>query len=113
MFKSNNSKSNRVGLHCLICEKSISIENQGTLDLLRHYCGKSHVNLLIAKRKQGLVDAHFLSQDSTIETQASIIEVKIVGFLTDHNLPFATVDHFGPFKKYISRLENSLSLLLW
>ena len=36
-----------------------------------------------------------------IEKQTSITEVKVVGFLGEHNLPFATADHLGPLFKAI------------
>ena len=101
VFKSNHSKNTEVSLHCLLCDKPVSIEHQGKLDLQRHCCGKSHVNLLNAKRKQGPINTHFSPQDSNIEKQASIAEVKVVGFLTKHNLPFATVNHLGPSFKSI------------
>ena len=39
VFKSNHSKNAKVSLHCLLCNKSLSIEHQGKLDLQRH--GKS------------------------------------------------------------------------
>ena len=101
VFKSNHSKNTKVSLHCLLCDKSVSIEHQGKLDLQRYCRGKSHVNLLNAKRKQGPINTHFLPQGSNIEKQASIAEVKVVGFLAEHNLPFATADHLGPLFKSI------------
>ena len=47
--------------------------------------GKLPVNLLNAKRKQGSINTHFLPQGSNIEKQASIAEVKVVGFLAEHS----------------------------
>ena len=35
-----NSKNMKVSLHCLLCNKSVSIEHQGKLDLQRHCRGK-------------------------------------------------------------------------
>ena len=99
VFKNNHSKNTKVNLHCLICEKSVSIEHQGRQDLQRNCRGKSYVNLLIVKRKQGPINTHFLPYGSNIEKQASIAEVKVVGFLAGHNLPFATADHLGPLFK--------------
>ena len=69
------------------------------LDLQRHCRGKAHTNMLNAKRKQGAINAHFFPQGSDIEKQTSIAEV--VGFLAEHNLPFATADHLGPLFKAI------------
>ena len=69
------------------------MEHQGKLDWQRQCREKSHVNLLNAKREQGPINTHFLPQGSNTEKQASIAEVKVVGFLAEHNLPFATADH--------------------
>ena len=63
--------------------------------------GKSHVNLLNVKRKQGSISTNFLPQGSNIEEQASIAEVKVVGFLAEHSLPFAAAHHLGPLFKSI------------
>ena len=60
-----------------------------------------HVNLLNAKKKQGPINTHFLPQGSNTEKQASIAEVKVVGFLAEHNLPFVIADHLGPLFKSI------------
>ena len=111
LFKSNHSKNAKISLCCLLCDKSVSIEHQGKLDLQRqrHCLGKSHVNLLNAKRKQGPINTHFLPQVSNIEKQASIAEVNVVGFLAEHNLPFATADHLGPLFKSIFVLNRGIA----
>ena len=101
VFKSNHSKNTKLSLHCLLWDKSVSIEHQGKLDLQRHCRWKSHDNLLNAKRKHGPIKTHFLLQGSNIEKQASIAEVKVAGFLAEHNLPFATADHLDPLSKSI------------
>ena len=92
VLKSNHSKNTKVSLHRLLCDKPVSIEHQGKLDLQRHCRGKSHVNLLNAKRKQGPINTHFLPQGSDIEKQASIAEVEVVGFLAQHSLLFAAAE---------------------
>ena len=61
------------------------MEHQGKLDWQRQCREKSHVNLLNAKREQGPINTHFLPQGSNIEKQASIAEVKVVGFLAEHS----------------------------
>ena len=99
VLKSNHSKNTKVSLHRLLCDKPVSIEHQGKLDLQRHRRGKSHVNLLNAKRKQGPINTHFLPQGSNIEKQASIAEVEVFGFLAQHNLLFAAADHLGTLFK--------------
>ena len=79
----------------------MTIEHQGKLDLTRHCRGKSHTTSVNSKRVQGPITAHFNPQGSTIEQQISIAEVKVTGFLAEHNLPFATADHLGPLFKSI------------
>ena len=112
VFKSNYSKNTKISLHCLLRDKSVSIEHQGKLDSQRHCRGKSHVNLINAKRKQEPINTHFLPQGSNIEKQASIAEVKVVGFLAEHNLPFATADHLGPLLKSIFPNSKITKLIL-
>ena len=46
LLKSNHSKNMKLSLHCLLCDKSVSIDHQGKLNLQRHCRGKSHVDLL-------------------------------------------------------------------
>ena len=79
----------------------VYIVYQGKLDLQRHCRGKAHTNMLNAKRKQGAINTHFFPQGSDTEKQTSIAEVKVVGFLAEHNLPFANADHLGPLFKAI------------
>ena len=86
VFKSNHSKNTKSSLYCLLCEKSVSIEHQGKLDLQRDCRGKAHTNMLNAKRKQGAINTHFFPQGSDLEKQTSIAEVKVVAFLAEHNL---------------------------
>ena len=101
VFKSNHSKNTKSSLYYLLCKKSVSTEHQGKLDLQRYCRGKAHTNMLNAKRKQGAVNTHFFPQGLDIEKQTSIAEVKVVRFLAEHNLPFATADHLGPLFKAI------------
>ena len=101
VFKNNHSKNTKVSLHSLSCDQSVFIELQGKLDLQRHCRGKWHVNLLNAKRKQGPINKHFLPQGSNIEKQVNIAEVKVDGFLAEHNSPFATADLLGRLFKSI------------
>ena len=56
----------------MLCDKSVSIEHQGKLDLQRHCCGKLKANLLNVKRKQGPISAHFLPQGSNIFPDSKI-----------------------------------------
>ena len=55
VFKSNHSKNTKVSLHCLLCDKSLSMEHQGKLDLQRH--GKSWkiaCELIKCEKKTGI-----------------------------------------------------------
>ena len=101
IFQRSHPKNSETSLYCLVCEKSVTIEHQGKLDLTRHCRGKSHTTSVNSKRVQGPITAHFNPQGSTIEQQISIAEVKVAGFLAEHNLPFATADHLGPLFKSI------------
>ena len=60
---------------CLIYSKTINISHQGRTDLVRH-C-------------------------TPLDVTARKAEVKITGFLAEHNLPVAVADHIGPLLKDI------------
>ena len=57
-----------------------------------------HINLLNAKRKQGPINTDFLPQGSNIDKQASITEVKVVGFSAEHNSNIAKTYSCGKTK---------------
>lgn len=101
MFRRNHPNNTDISLYCLLCEKSVVIEHQGKLDLTRHCRGKSHTAMMNAKRVQGSITSHFNPQSSDISKQISLAEVKVAGFLAEHNLPFATADHLGPLFKSV------------
>ena len=97
MFRHNHPNNTNTSLYCLLCDKLVVIEHQGKLDLTRHCRGKSHTmnSMMNAKRAQGSITSHFNPQSSDINQQISLAEVKVAGFLAEHNLPFATADHLG------------------
>lgn len=88
-------------LYCLICDKSVPVEHQGKADLDRHCDSKKHVDLLNSKRAQKSIKQHFVAVGSEVDKLVSAAEVKVTGFLAEHNLPLATADHLGPLFRNI------------
>ena len=86
---------------CLICSKSINISHQGRGDLVRHCTGSDHKKMLNEKRHQREIDTAFYRRDQPLDVAARKAEVKITGFLAEHNLPIAVADHIGPLLKDI------------
>ena len=95
MIQRNHPKNAKNSSYCLLCEKSVVIEHQGKLDLTRHCNGKSHTTMMNVKRAQSSITSHFNPKSSNINQQVNLAEVKVAGFLAEHNLPFATADHLG------------------
>ena len=86
---------------CLIFSKSINISHQGRGDLVRHRTGSGHKKMLNEKRHQREIDNAFYRRDQPLDIAARKAEVKITGFLAEHNLPIAVADHIGPLLKDI------------
>ena len=87
---------------CLICSKSINISHQGRGDLVRHCTGSGHKKMLNEKRHQREIGTAFYRRDQPLDVAArKDKEVKITGFLAEHNLPIAVADHIGPLLKDI------------
>lgn len=87
---------------CLICSKSINISHQGQGDLVRHCTGSGHKKkVLNEKRHQREIDTAFYRRDQHLDVAGRKAEVKINGFLAEHNLPIAVADHIGLLLKDI------------
>ena len=56
---------------------------------------------LTKKRQQREIDTAFYKRDQPLDVAARKAEVKITGFLAEHNLPIAVADHIGPLLKDI------------
>ena len=83
-------------LFYLICDKSIPVEHQEKANLDRHWNSEKHIDLLNSKRDQRPITQLFVAVVSDVDRLVSTDEVKVNGFLAEHNLPFATADHLGP-----------------
>ena len=54
-----------------------------------------------AKRGQSSIDSIFLKKSDPLELQVRKAEVKMTGFIAEHNIPLAVADHLGPLFKDI------------
>ena len=77
-----------------MCGMYVSVEHQGKLNLQRHFLWKTHITIPNAKRT-------FIAKGPDIKKQASITEVKVTVFLTEHDLTLAT----GNLSKSIFRIQ--------
>ena len=90
-------------LYCTLCSKEINIEHQGRADTTRHINGNVDKKAQEAKRKQPGIYSIFLKPSNPLESQVRRAEVKVTGFIAEHNIPLAVADHLGPLFKNIFR----------
>ena len=84
-----------------MCNKRVNIEHQGQTDVTRHVKGSTHKKLVESKRNQRGIDSIFMKQSELLDMQVRRAEVKVTGFIAEHNVPIAVVDHLGPLFKDI------------
>ena len=84
-----------------LCSKDINIEHQGRAGITRHINGNAHKKAQEAKRKQPGIYSIFLKPSIPLESQVRRAEVKVTGFIAEHNIPLAVADHLGPLFKDI------------
>ena len=112
MIKKNHPKNTENSVYCLVCEKVVNIDHQGRGDLMRHMDGVVHKKSLDSKRNQPRLSDVFMKKNDPIEKQVQYAEVKVSGFLAEHNLPLATADHLTHLFKDIfpdSKIAKSYS----
>ena len=99
-----HSKNTETSVFCLTCQRSVNVGHQGKKDLSRHCQSVSHVSKVNSKCTQPAINSGtfgFIPKSDPLETQIRKAEVKMVGFLAEHNLPIAVTDHIGPLVKDI------------
>ena len=101
VIRKNHTNNNDTSVYCLLCCKSVSIEHQGRADLTRHMNGGSHKKMQNAKQGQSSIDSIFLKKSDPLELQVRKAEVKMTGFIAEHNIPLAVADHLGRLFKDI------------
>ena len=99
-------KNTEHSLYCTLRRKDINIEHQGWADITRHISGNPHKRAQEAKRKQPGIDSIFLKPSNPLESQVRREEVKVTGFITEHNIPLAVADHVGALFKDIFHDSN-------
>ena len=84
-----------------MCNKDINIGHQSQTDVTRHVKGSAHKKLLESKRNQRGIDSIFMKQSDPLDMPVRRAEVKVTGFIAEHSVPIAVVDHLGPLFKEI------------
>ena len=90
IIQHNHPQNSDNGVYCLLCQKVVDVSHQG-----KTACK------LASQRKQPTISSIFHPRTEALETQIRRAEVKMVGFLAEHNLPLAVADHIGPLVKDI------------
>ena len=101
VLQANHPENTENSVYSLVCEKVINIDHQGRGDLMRHTEGMIHNKSLGSKRSQPSLSDIFITKNDPIERQVQYTEVKISGFLAEHNLSLATTDHLTHIVKDI------------
>ena len=92
-----------------LCSKDINIEHQGRAGITRHINGNAHKKAQEAKRKQPGIYSIFLKPSNPLESQVRKAEVKVTGFIAEHNIPLAVADHLGPLLKTYSKTYSKIA----
>ena len=96
LFTKNSSEYSSC---CTLCSKDINIEHQGRADITSHIIGKAHKKAQEAKKKQPGIDSIFLKPSNPLESQVRRVEVKVICFIAEHNIPLAVADDLGTLFK--------------
>ena len=84
---------------CQVCNKDVSCSHGGSSDLVRHCASVTHNNRLKEKRQQPTIAGFAMVKNSSLDEQTRIAEIKLTGFLAEHNLPMASADHLTALVK--------------
>ena len=100
-LQKDHPENNEHNLYCTLCNKDINIEYQGQTNVTRHVKGSAHKKMVESKRNQRGIDSLFMKQSDHLDMHVRRVEVKVTGFLAEHNVPIAVADHLGPLFKDI------------
>ena len=95
-LQKNHPKNTGHSLYCTLCSKDINIEHQGRTDITRNINSNAHKKSQKPERKQPGIDSIFLKPSNPLESQIQKVEVKVTGFIDEHNIPLAVANHLGP-----------------
>ena len=89
------SKLGESYFHCKICNKDVSCSHGGTSDLVRHCTAITHQKQEKERRTQPSIGSFTYTKNSSTEIRTRKAEIKLTGFLAEHNLPIAAADHLS------------------
>ena len=92
-FTKSHPKNNEHSAYCTLSNKDINIEHQGQTYVTRHVKGSAHKKLVESKRSQRGIDSIFMKQLDPLDMQVRRAEVKVTGFIAEHNVPIAYSSH--------------------
>ena len=89
------SKIGELYFHCKICSKDVSCSHCGTSDLLQHCTAVSHQKLEKERCRQWSIGSFTYTKNSSRDILTRKAEIKLTGFLAEHNLPIATAGYLS------------------
>ena len=89
------SKIGELYFHCKICNKDVSCSHCGTSDLLQHCTAVSHQKLEKERCRQWSIGSFTYTKNSSRDILTRKAEIKLTGFLAEHNLPIATAGYLS------------------
>ena len=89
------SKIGELYFHCKICNKDVSCSHCGTSDLLQHCTAVSHQKLEKERCRQWSIGSFTYTKNSSRDILTRKAEIKLTGFLAEHNLPIATAGYLN------------------
>ena len=93
------SKLGESYFHCKICNKDVSCSHCGASDLVQHCTAVTHQKLQKERRTQSSIESFTYRKNSSMDIITRKAEIKLTGFLAEHNLPIAAADHLSSLIK--------------
>ena len=85
--------------HCTVCNCDFSICGGGVHEVKRHCSSAKHTELLKDIETQPSITSAFSSSKPSLQEPVMTAELFFTSFLVEHNLSFATADHFSKLCK--------------
>ena len=85
--------------HCKICNKDLSCSHGDTSDLVRHCTAVTHQKQEKERRTQPSIGSFTYTKNSSTDIRTRKAEIKLTGFLAEHNLSIAAADHLSSLIK--------------
>ena len=86
-------------VNCSVCLTEFSIAGGGFHEIKRHMETKRHKERAKGTLNQSTITSSFASSSNQLNEQVTTAEFDYTAFIAEHNLSFASADHFTKFCK--------------